>query len=163
MNPYAAELIDRYRRLGVLMDSNLLVLYVVGSFNPDLIQNFKRTQQFASDDFTTLAELVKQFRTVATTPHILTEVSNLLGQLPDHLRFACFGEFASKITLLDEEHPASADIAKIQEFIRFGLTDAAIFFLARGKYMVLTDNFRLSQYLASAGIDVLNFNHLRPI
>ena len=41
--------------------------------------------------------------------------------------------------------------------------DTGILRLARGKYLVLTDDFRLSQYLQKMEIDVLNFNHIRPL
>ena len=46
-------------------------------------------------------------------------------------------------------------------FPRFGLTDTAILRAARREYLVLTDDFRLAQYLGSRNIDVINFNHLR--
>ncbi len=47
------------------------------------------------------------------------------------------------------------------QFAKFGLTDAAIAEIAAKKYLVLTDDFRLSQSLQAAGIDALNFNHVR--
>lgn len=56
---------------------------------------------------------------------------------------------------------ASRDVAQMQEFVKFGLTDTGIIHLTKGKYLVLTDDFRLSQYLQSAGVDVVNFNHIR--
>jgi uncharacterized protein YacL len=46
-------------------------------------------------------------------------------------------------------------------FPKLGLTDTAIFRAATGKFLVLTDDFRLAQYLSSQNVDVVNFNHLR--
>ena len=46
-------------------------------------------------------------------------------------------------------------------FPRFGLTDTAILLAAKGKYLVLTDDFPLAQYLQTEAIDVINFNHVR--
>jgi hypothetical protein len=46
------------------------------------------------------------------------------------------------------------------EFVRFGLTDASIAGVARNRYLVLTDDFRLSNFLRSERQDVVNFNHI---
>lgn len=47
------------------------------------------------------------------------------------------------------------------EFGKFGLTDAGIYEVARGNYLVLTDDFKLSQHMLSRHIEAINFNHLR--
>ena len=47
------------------------------------------------------------------------------------------------------------------EFVKLGLTDAGIMHLAKGAFLVLTDDVKLYLFLGHAGIDVLNFNHLR--
>ena len=33
--------------------------------------------------------------------------------------------------------------------------------LVQGQYLVLTDDFRLSQYLPKIQVDAINFNHIR--
>ena len=47
----------------------------------------------------------------------------------------------------------------MQEFVRFGLTDAGVIYLTRGKYLVPTISDW--QYLQSTGVDTINFNHIR--
>ena len=47
--------------------------------------------------------------------------------------------------------------------MRFGVTDAALVRIADEGVLVMTDDFRLYQYLLSRGRDVINFNHLRAI
>jgi hypothetical protein len=69
--------------------------------------------------------------------------------------------FAGYIQLLDEQHVACTTIAQRPEFIRFGLTDAAILQISAGSMIVLTDDFRLSGYMERWGLPVLNFTHLR--
>ncbi len=63
--------------------------------------------------------------------------------------------------LLEERYVASGQIADLPEFVRLGLTDTGILSLSRGAHLVLTDDFPLAQRLQSAGIDVINFNHVR--
>lgn len=75
-----------YRRAGVLMDTNLLLLYLVGAFDPEEVPRFKRTSQFTPADFALLVRFLELFQRIVTTPHVLTEAGNLAGQLADHLR-----------------------------------------------------------------------------
>jgi rRNA-processing protein FCF1 len=162
MSNFAAPIIKRHRSTGVILDTNILLLYVVGSFDPRIIPSFKRTKTFAIEDFSTLANVIRNTR-ILTTPSILTEVSNFVGQLPDNQRFDCFDILENAINQSVEYYIESAFIAKMSEFRRFGLTDAGIQHLAQAKRLVLTDDFRLSQYLGSIQIEVLNFNHIRTL
>ena len=161
MNETIPRLIRRYSRTGVLIDTNILLLYFVGSFARDLIPKFKPTQKFVVEDYQMLLRLIGRFRKRITTPNILTEVSNLSGQLDESIHSAYFGKFAEHLTLLDEHYVKSHEVIKHQHFPRFGLTDAGIFTVVKGKYLVLTDDFRLSQSLQKEEIACINFNHIR--
>jgi rRNA-processing protein FCF1 len=144
-----------------MVDTNVLLLFFIGAFDQYLIPKFKRTKIFSVEDYEVLVRFLSPFNRITTTPHILTEVSNLSGQLGEPARSEYFKKFSSNITLLEEENVASRDVAQMREFVRFGLTDTGIIRLTRGRYLVLTDDFRLSQYLQSVGVDVINFNHIR--
>ena len=96
-----------------------------------------------------------------TTPHILTEVSNFAGQLADRTRTGMFETLSAGIGLFDERHTPASDLVTDPAFPRFGITDTAVLREAKGRYLVLTDDFRLSQYLQWEGVDVFNFQHLR--
>lgn len=155
------QLIQRYKQSGIIVDTNILLLYFIGAFDQNLIPKFKRTRQFVVEDHATLLRILGIFDKVITTPNILTEVGNLSGQLGEPVKSEYFKKSASGISLLEEEYVASQDVADMQEFVRFGLTDTGVIHLTRGKYLVLTDDFPLSQYLQSTGVDVINFNHIR--
>lgn len=161
MNDYFLSIIQRHQRTGVLVDTNLLLLYFVGLFRRDQITQFKRTNIFSVEDFDLLDRLLKQFAQVLTTSHILTEVSNLAGQLSTHFKPDFFTIFAEGITRVDERQVAGKEIAARQEFVRFGLTDTALISLAQKSCLVLTTDFPLANYLQSLGMDVINFNHFR--
>lgn len=162
MIEYVVSLVNKHRKSGVLVDTNLLLLYFVGSFNQEEIPKFKRTKQFAIEDYATLHDFLALFKTIVTTPNILTEVNSFSNQLAEHLKPGYFEVFAEGITLLDERYTPSSDISTMSEFHRFGLTDAGILHIARNEYLVLTDDFRLSQYLQTKQVSVLNFNYIRP-
>ena len=156
-------LIERHLRTGVLLDANLLLLYQVGRFNESAIKTFPHTKQYTTDDFRLLERVVKRFSSVVTTPNILTEVSNLSGKL-NAVSLKSFREaFKTTIDLVGEYYCTSKVASDGSAFLKFGLTDAGIISICRNKFLVLTDDLPLAQWLASKGIDVLNFNHIRQI
>ena len=155
------EPLHAYRDKTLLIDSNLLLLLFVGIHDRDRIQRFKRTAKFSGEDFECLTGLIDRFKDVVTTPSILAEVSNLLGQLPDNLRYAFFQRFSYGLKKLQEHYTASRELADERCFPKFGLTDAAIAQAARGNVVVLTDDFPLAQFLQHEMVEVINFNHLR--
>jgi len=161
MSSRVADPASARRRAGLLIDSNLLLLLFVGQYDPTRIRKFKRTDRFTIDDYDLLADYVVQFSDVVTTPSILTEVSNLLGQLPENLRYYFWQHFAQGLKNLHEYYTPSKELGEGTAFPRFGLTDTAILHAARGRYLVLTEDLRLAQYLLGQKIDVINFNNLR--
>lgn len=164
MNDYFTKLFQKYKRRGLLVDTNILLVYFVGLYDPKTIPKFKRTCSFAVEDFNTIVSVLKFFDVVVTTPQILTEISNFIGQLPEKTASECFGFFSKAVEVLDEHHlPARKIAANNPAFQKFGLTDSGIALLAKDKYLVLTDDLRISHYLANTGIDVLNFNHIREL
>lgn len=161
MTSYTSTLIQKHATSGVLIDTNILLLFLIGSYDKNLIERFKRTQIFAPEDYDTLVKFIGSFNTIVTTPNIITEVSNLLGQLPENIKATVFRKFIHLISVLSEQYISSRDVSALPEFIRFGVTDMSITTLSQVPHLVLTDDFRLSQYLQSKGADVINFNHIR--
>lgn len=157
-----AKQLQMYRTRGVVVDSNLLLLLFIGSYERSKIRTSSRLAQFSEDDYEILLRVLEPFRLIVTTPNILTEVSNLSGGIPEGEKEAYFTAFAARLSLLDEQHVGSA-AALTNRWAKFGLTDAVIATIAKNKYLVLTDDFRLSQSLNADGIHALNFNHLRDI
>jgi hypothetical protein len=162
MSPiFQDELISRYADKGALIDSNLLLAYFIGSYDSQAMLNFKRTRSFTVRDLDLMKKLLSLFKKIVTTPNVLTEVSNLAGQLGDAVRTNFLSQMAKKVEVLDEEYCASSQACSHQYFAKCGLTDAAMMEVARKRYLVITDDFRLANIMASLEIDVINFNHIR--
>jgi hypothetical protein len=157
------ELMARYRTKGLLVDTNLLLVYFVGRYDPERVSRFKKTMAFSADEFLLLAKFLDAFDNVITTPNVVTEVSNLSGQLAENLRTDFYRNFAKAIPRFEEHYSSSASIASSAHFDRFGLTDSGIAGLAKDNYLVLTDDLSLFGYLQNLGIDAINFNHLRHL
>jgi len=157
------QLLSEYRNQGVLVDTNLLLLYVVGEYDPREVERFKRTSTFTTDDFYLLQRLLGHFDSIITTPPILTEVSNFVGQLSQSERRDCTVLLRQLIPELSEEHRPSSDVCEHSYFPQFRLTDTGIADVASETYLVVTDDLPLYHRLANDEKDVLNFNHLRTL
>jgi hypothetical protein len=156
MNDYLGQLIQHYSQHGIIVDTNVLLLYFVGN------SRHKRTSQYLPRDYDLLLKLLKRFQNrIVTTPNILTEVSNLLGNCTTSDQKKLWSVFASKVSVLGEKYLDSQRISQTPMFSKFGLTDSAIIELVKDKYLILTDDAMLFQYLEKNKIDVINFTHLR--
>jgi len=156
-------LVSHYKNKGLLIDTNLLLLYFIGIFDPDRIPKFKRTMAFTVDEFWLLISFLDVFVKIVTTPNVLTEVSNLSGQLAENLRIPFYSDFANRIPLLEEHYVPSGTASSLAHFTKFGLTDSGIVHLVKDNYLVLTDDLNLVGYLQNQNIDVINFNHIRTL
>lgn len=156
-----ASLFPLYRQKGILIDTNILLLYFVGSVNRQRISKFNRTQQFLPEDFDLLQSILAYFQEVVTTPNVLTEVGNLMNKLGEPERSECFKVFSQGILSFNEIYIESRTISINEKFAKFGLTDCCILNVAKNQYLVLTDDLKLAVYLQSQGVDTVNFNNLR--
>lgn len=162
MNDYVTGLLRKHRGTGLLIDTNILLMLLIGTYDRGMIAQFKRTKQYTVEDYSLAMDVIQRVNPIITLPSVLAEVSNLAGQfVTKHSRIECFAVFARQTELLKERQIASIDAARTDEFRRFGLTDAAILQVARTGCLVLTDDFRLSQNMESIDAPVLNFTHLR--
>jgi rRNA-processing protein FCF1 len=161
MNEYVKKLFYKYKNKGLLIDTNLLLVYFVGSYDQNLIGSFKRTITFTIEDFEKLQRAFIFFDRIVTTPNILTEVNSLSNQLPENIKLQYFDKIKDQISRLEENYAESKVICELTHFPKFGLTDTGIINLVKDNYLVLTDDFRLANYLEKIEVDVINFNHLR--
>lgn len=152
-------LLVRYSGKPVILDTNVLLLYWCNSFDTGLIRTFKRLNAFSAKDIELLHRSLKCFPSINTTPHVLTEVSNLANSLPQWRREDWTSHFARQVDIVTERFTAARTLAHTPA-IFLGLADAALCELA-STHVILTIDFPLSNYLESKKLKVVNFTHLR--
>lgn len=162
MSSYVDHLIERYQSRGLLIDSNLALLYLVGGYDLRLIGDGKyhKLSKYEANDYRILIWLKSLFRKAVTTPHVLTEVSNLACDLPEQTKSVCLKKFHSTFIEIDELPIASMEAAKWQDFHFLGLTDSGLALVSK-EHLIVTDDARLVKKLNESGLEALNFNHLR--
>jgi len=161
MNVADNPLLKRYIGKPAILDSNLLLLRWCVGFDPNLVFTFKRLNSFQVEDVDLLSETLRTFSIVRTTPHVLTEISNLANQLPSWMKDDWYAHFSRQIQVTPEEWIPASTIAA-GDFMWLGLTDAALAALA-STHVILTIDFPLSNSLESRGLNVINFTHLRSL
>jgi predicted nucleic acid-binding protein len=146
---------------GLLVDTNLLVLYAVGTINRNRIETFKRTRNYSKADYDLLIRFLAQFKSLYTVAHVLAEVSNLTDLQGDE-RIRVRRLLKTTISQLNEVEMPSALAAQDRVYEELGLVDAAIGVVARiHQCAVLTDDLDLYLQLNRDEINVINFAYLQ--
>lgn len=163
-----ATKIHRHRRSGVLVDTNLLLVYFIGNYDYttgyQVINESKYTKgTYRPEDFEILDTLLNRFDIRITTPHILAEVSNLIKLLPAGADEFCMALLKNTIPSLQERTTPTLDLAAEAIFTTYGVADVSIVMAAKQPCLVLTDDFRLWGHMDSNGIDALNFHHVKYV
>ncbi|MYB77522.1 MAG: hypothetical protein F4X83_10610 [Chloroflexi bacterium] len=149
---------------GVFIDTNLLLLLVVGSTDKAIIPKHKRLKGYTAEDYDTLLDLLDLFPQVLVTPHTLAETSNLLAQHKDPERARLFGQLRFLIHECEEVAIAGTVASNNSAFPRLGLTDAALLELVAPETPLLTVDWGLFQQAMAIGADAaVNFTDFREL
>lgn len=158
---YYENIISRYASKGLIIDTNVLLLYIFGSFDIDKIEKWEKTNMFTPKDFQILLKIVEQFHCILLTPQITAELTNFLPAI-NNRRYGDYSEVLKEIIIALKEKYTHKDTLIASEFLpKFGFTDISIFELATQGYMVLTAEFPLYGLLVKQNLPCINFNHLR--
>jgi predicted nucleic acid-binding protein len=110
----------------VCLDTNLLILVIVGRTDPSFIAAHKRTNTFDARDFLVIETLIAAYDGVVTTPHILAETSNLLRQIRNPARDRIQHTLHAFIATSQELAITSEAGCSHPDYLALGLTDAVI-------------------------------------
>jgi hypothetical protein len=145
----------------LVIDTNLLVLFVVGTTKRGFVTRHKRLKAFSLEDFDLLCRVIASTAEVLVTPNTLTETSNILGYIDEPARTEVFQTFRSLVPSMQEEFVESRTAVGAKEFLRLGLTDAALLEIASESRSLLTVDLDLYLSVLNRGASAVNFNHLR--
>ena len=149
---------------GYFLDTNLLILLVVGSEDRALIEKHRRLEHYSAEDFDILVDLLDGVDQIFVTPNTLTETSNLLAQHGEPERSQILERLRVIIHESSEIMVASATAASNREFKRLGLADAALLEAASADTPVLTVDLELYLTAIETGYErAVNFTPYRDL
>jgi predicted nucleic acid-binding protein len=149
------------KSLSLILDTPLLVLFVVGAASREYISRHKKLTEFTSEDYDALIGLISNVQSVLVTPNTLTETSNLAAYIAEPARGEVFRILRAVIANSDEIYIPSRTAVQRREFVRLGLTDAALIEVASQEAAILTTDLNLYLAAQAAGTPAINFNHMR--
>jgi predicted nucleic acid-binding protein len=135
----------------VIIDTNLLVLYVVGLTDTKYIRRHKRLNGFIEADFDVLSSMLASAQRVVVAVNVLTEASNLLAFIREPARTHIMQTFGQLITRHGDSYVPSKQAVERPEFIWLGLADAALLDLCSRGGMLLTADSRLYEAALRCG------------
>lgn len=144
----------------LLVDTNVLMLLLIGRWDRTRISRFRRTDRFDAADFDKLEAHLRRYAGLVTTAPVLTEASNLMGNAFHQTIARTVVEVCSGF---DEHVAAKERIFVDGAFARLGFGDSSILVAAEAdrELVVLTDDIGLYLELLTRAFQAVNFHHLR--
>jgi hypothetical protein len=150
------------RRLA--LDTNLLILLVVGQVSRRLISEHRRIRSYSEGDYELLTETLSKFHRLIVTPNSATETSNLINDgWRDPYRSRLRAVLGAVLAGSDEHYEPSASICLTPEFRRLGLTDAVWLKVLGSQSVLLTDDGELYAAALQNDIRAYKFSHVRQL
>jgi rRNA-processing protein FCF1 len=158
-------LADIPRKHGIILDTNLMLLYCTGRHDPALIGKFnERLSGYSADDYQLLVKFIGLFKKISTTPNVLTEVVNLIDK-KNRLFRGLLQTIHVDLSRVDEQYLPSSTIAdvEVRHFQTFGLTDLVLYQMAQANYLILTNDDDLRTFIVGKKYAAINFEQLRDL
>lgn len=164
MRKHIESLAYKHHSNGVIIDTNIMLVYIVGHYNINYISQFKRTEDYSADDYKDIDYVLSHFRKKVITTHILAELSNISKQAWKDKQLNYFNVFGKLLERTNEHYINKDIILNLPLLPKLGVTDLGIIKAAK-KFgcLIFTDDFPMSGYARKQGIDVLHFTHIRGL
>lgn len=155
----------QHKQRGILLDTNVLLLFLVASFCPKMIGG-KRLEKYTQQDGQLLWQFVTKFDRILTTQHILAETSNLARQALKGAQWTAFADKLYPLFCLDSQDsmqkiPIHDGKVNPAVFTKLGFTDANIVGVLDGDFLLLSDDLDLFHESIRAQRAAINFTHMR--
>lgn len=146
----------RQHQAGVLLDTNVLLLYLARKISPGYAEGWKRTPFTARHGDVLDAVVAAAHGRLVTTPHVLAEAGNLASEEVKRL-------LQGLVATVEERTLEARLVGKDPVFLRLGLADCGLLTMAgrhRRRPLIVTVDGPLTVELERRNLPVLNLNHI---
>ncbi|WP_223967920.1 hypothetical protein [Bradyrhizobium sp. RD5-C2] len=144
----------------VTVDTNLLLLLIVGLTNADYISKHKRLVDYSRQDFLLLTETLDRSGKIILTPNTITETSNWIDHIRDPARSEIRQVFNVFIANQSEVYVPSANAISRKEHVELGVADNVLLEIAKRALLISSDR-DLCIAAAISDYSYLSFDFLR--
>ena len=139
-----------------LIDTNALVVLIIGLIDPKLINKHKRTSIYEEKDFEDLISFVGDFNELVVLPNVWTEVDNLLNNFKGNRKTEYIDKITQTIKLTTEKKLKTKTATESETFYDLGITDSLLFEYSKKCELLITSDSSLSDYAIANGIKVFD-------
>ncbi|MDP3778603.1 MAG: hypothetical protein Q8R30_00965 [bacterium] len=147
------EFAYRKTRDGIILDTVVFLLFLIGKHNSNAIKDFEPTHNYSKEDYELLNRIISPFKKIIVTPQVIAEVSNhSLKHLFDARlqQYLCVVVDFLKNTQKTEEHHVKFNDwtdRSIGRLCTFGFVDMGMYEIAEQKGIpILTDEKALYNF-----------------
>ncbi len=144
-----------------LIDTNSLIVLLVGLIDPRLIQKHKRTSIYVEQDFNDLVSFIGNIEELVVLPNVWTEVDNLLNHFSHGHKDRYIEEITNTIKSTSEKFLESKEATASIGFFDLGLTDSLLLEYSKECELLITSDSSLSDYAIAFGIPVYDLVKIR--
>ena len=137
-----------------LIDTNAMVILLLGLMNPKLINQHKRTSIYEEQDFDDLVSLIGNIENLVVLPNVWTEVDNLLNGFTRGHKEKYIEQITNTIKFTTEKFLESKTATVSYGFHDLGLTDSLLLEYSKECELLITSDSSLSDYAIANGITV---------
>lgn len=145
----------------IIVDTQLLVLLVVGATDASLIAQHRRTLSYTRGDFHFLLDSLGNAPRFLFCPHVAAEASNLIGQHREPDRSVMMHVLRALLNNASEARITCGEAMAQAEYVPLGMADAAQLALYRDDAVLLTDDEKLYRAASARGAAALYFREER--
>lgn len=145
----------------ILLDTNLLVVLVVGLLDPSMIGNHKRTKNYTPEDFESLKSVLDNYQELWITNQSVAEASNLLRHTNADNAEKLLKILSNLVSRYKESNISSRDIFEESCALKLGVTDAGLARKSKRVTNLLTADLDLYLEVSGRFNNAINFNHIR--
>lgn len=128
----------------ILIDTNALLVLIIGSINRKLISKHKRTSIYDEQDFYNLLSRIGDFSKLVILPNIWTELDNLLNNFQKDYKYKYCG-IVKKLSKEITEIYIETNIGTQSDwFYKLGLTDSLIIYHGKNCNFIITGDSTLA-------------------
>jgi len=139
-----------------LIDSNALIVLILGLKDTKLIPKHKRTSIYYEQDFYDLQAVIEDIRNLVVLPNNWTEVNNLLNNFKGDYKQEYIYKITDTIKNSTEKYIPSNFAVENFAFIELGITDTLILECAKECKLIITSDSKLSDYANALGFKVFD-------
>lgn len=139
-----------------LIDTNALVVVILGSIDTKLLITNRRTSIYEEQDYHDLVNVIGNIEELVVLPNVWTETDNLLKNSIGNRKYEYIEIFKETVKKTTEKFLETKLAYENFSFFELGLTDTLLLEYSRNCELLITSDSKLSDQARARGIEIFD-------